>query len=224
MEHIGRVIWLFPAFGQIGLDDEGARPHVPADFVAQEPAAQEAQGAMRPGVAGQMGIEVHGIPSAHAEDSSTFGRLDCFAPECGHTIGEPGRKGRSSRQAGFQQITATQLMGMSRLNVLWFHDRPSFSRHAGRFTASPDTSWEPLLAASGAPLPTAPVSGRGQALSHPSSSVFMRPRGLSCMQPGRREPQLIPLIAWHRGAPPAGSRTRSRLTYRSSHVTAMRLP
>ena len=33
VEDIGGIVRRFPAFGQIGLDDEGARRHVRADFV-----------------------------------------------------------------------------------------------------------------------------------------------------------------------------------------------
>jgi len=36
MEDRGRVVRRFPAFGQIGLDDEGTRRHVRADFMPQE--------------------------------------------------------------------------------------------------------------------------------------------------------------------------------------------
>ena len=67
---------------------------------------------MRPGITGQMGIEVHRIPSAHAERSPTFGRLGCFAPEGGPIICGPGRQGRTGGQSSFQQITATQIMGI----------------------------------------------------------------------------------------------------------------
>jgi hypothetical protein len=161
MEHVGGVVRLFPAFGQVGLDDEGPRPHVSADFVAQEPATQEAQDAMRPAIAGQMGIEVHGIPSAHAEDPAVLGRLRCFAPEDGRTIGGPDREGCAGGQAGFQQITAAQIMDMTGPDVVWLHDPPSFSPHPVRFVAYPARSQETLTAASAAPLPTAPTRGTG---------------------------------------------------------------
>ena len=47
VEDIGGVIQLFPAFGQIGLDDEGARRNVRADFMPHQFAVDEACGALR---------------------------------------------------------------------------------------------------------------------------------------------------------------------------------
>src|SRR2546426_322161 len=81
---------LAPAFGQFGLDAEGAGRYVPADLVPQELIVHEAQHGMRPGVAGEMRIEVHRIPPAHAQDASAPGRPHCCAPKRGRVMERPG--------------------------------------------------------------------------------------------------------------------------------------
>ena len=135
--------------------------------------------------------------------TSTFGRLGCFAPEGGPMICGPGESGRTGGQSSFRQITATQIMGISRLNILLLHDRPSFSSHPARFTVCLATSQQPLMAVSGTLLPTAPVTERGQAPLHRSPCGFMPPRYRSSMQLYQLAPQLLVgrlLIAWHRGS------------------------
>src|SRR5262249_39207230 len=121
IEYIRGVVYCFPAFSQIGLDAEGTRLYIPADFVPQELAVHKAQHGMRPAVAGEMGIEVHGIPPAHAQEPPALGR-PCFStPERGRARERPGRQRCTSREARLQQGATTQTMGMSRTRVLWLH-------------------------------------------------------------------------------------------------------
>ena len=65
MEDIGRVVQLFPAFGQIGLDDEGTWRHVGADFMPHQPAVDEAQDVIRLVIDREMRIKVRRVSSAY---------------------------------------------------------------------------------------------------------------------------------------------------------------
>jgi hypothetical protein len=81
MEDIGSVVQLFPAFGQIGLDDEGARRDLGADFMPYELAVDEAQGALRKVSCRDMGIEVRGVEPPHAQDAAALGGRSFSTPE-----------------------------------------------------------------------------------------------------------------------------------------------
>ena len=66
VEHIGGVVRLFPAFGQVGLHDESARLHLRTDLMPHQSTVDEAQGEMRSGSDCQMGIKVRRVKPAHA--------------------------------------------------------------------------------------------------------------------------------------------------------------
>ena len=65
MEDIGRVVRLFPAFGQIRLDDEGPRLHVGADFMSHQAAVYEAQDVIRIVIDREMRIKVRQVSSTY---------------------------------------------------------------------------------------------------------------------------------------------------------------
>src|SRR5262245_43411658 len=105
MEDIGGIVRRFPTFGQIRLDDEGARPNFWTDFMPQELAVHEAQHGLRPLVTGEMRIEVHRISPAHAQDASALGRCRFFTPEYGRAKQWPGRQCYASGETRLQQLT-----------------------------------------------------------------------------------------------------------------------
>src|SRR5215510_885324 len=102
IEYIRGVVYYFPAFSQIGLDAEGTRLYIPADFVPQELAVHKAQHGMRPAIAGEMGIEVHRITPAHTQDPAALGRLRFCAPERGRARERPGRQRCTNSEACLQ--------------------------------------------------------------------------------------------------------------------------
>ena len=108
MEDIGRVVRLFPAFGQIGLDDEGARRHVRADFMPHELAVDEAQRVCVLKLSVRCGSKCGGIPAAHAQDAAALGLPRFRPPERRGTIQGPGGQGDTGGEARFQQIAAAQ--------------------------------------------------------------------------------------------------------------------
>src|SRR2546425_3991199 len=81
MEDIGRVVHLFPAFGQVRLEGEGARPHVGADFMPHQSAIDEAQRGMRPVADRKMRIEVRRVQPAHAQNTAALRRPGFGPPE-----------------------------------------------------------------------------------------------------------------------------------------------
>jgi hypothetical protein len=75
VEDDGRVVRLFPALGQVGLDRERPRWYRGADLVADELAVDEAQRATRLEVDREVRIEVRRIVPAHAVGPATLWRL-----------------------------------------------------------------------------------------------------------------------------------------------------
>ncbi len=65
MEDHSRVVRLFPAFGQIGLNGKGARLHVGADFMPDQPAVDEAQQVIRVVIDREMGIKVRQVSTTY---------------------------------------------------------------------------------------------------------------------------------------------------------------
>jgi len=123
MKDIRGVIRLVPAFGEIGLDPEGARRYVTADLVPQELTVHEAQHGMRPGVAGKMGIEVHRIPPTHAQAAPTPGRPHGCAPKRGRVMERPGRQGDAGGEARLQQLATAHTLGLAVLRMYGLHKR-----------------------------------------------------------------------------------------------------
>ena len=66
VENIRGVVQLFPAFGQIGLDNEGARLYLGANFMPHQLAVDEAERALCPDIDREVRIEVYRVPPAHA--------------------------------------------------------------------------------------------------------------------------------------------------------------
>jgi hypothetical protein len=97
-------------------------------LVPQELAVHKAQHGMCPAVAGEMGIEVHGIPPAHAQDPPALGRPRCRAPERGWARARSGRQRCTRREACLQELATTQTMGMVGSRVLLWHQPPSLKR------------------------------------------------------------------------------------------------
>src|SRR5437870_9093643 len=123
MEDIGRVIWRFPAFGQIGFNGKGARLHVRAGFVPHQPAIDEAQQEVRVVVDREMGIEVGGIPPTYAQDATALG-LPRLCPPQSRGVGQgPGGQRHTRRQAGFEQVATTHTWGLA--GMLCMHKKPS---------------------------------------------------------------------------------------------------
>ena len=96
MEDVGRVVWLLPPFGQMGLHREGARRHVRTDFIPHQRAVDEAQGGIGLEVEGEMVVEVRGIIATHAQDAAAPGLSGLRAPECRGAIA--GARQTASRQ------------------------------------------------------------------------------------------------------------------------------
>ena len=110
VEDVGGVIQLFPAFGQIGLDDEGARRDV-APTLSHQFAVDEADGALRKATGREMVIKVRGINSPDAQDAATLGLSGVAAPEQRWPSQRPQRKRGTRGEASLQQLTAGQMRG-----------------------------------------------------------------------------------------------------------------
>src|SRR6266851_2359817 len=132
MEDRGRFVRRFPAFGQIGLDDEGTRRHVRADFMPQELVIDEAQRGIRLEVARDMRIKVRRIPAAHAQDAATLGWSRFRTPERGGTTQGQDRQRRASRQASLQKSTTAYTVGLLSMHLPWFHASPSLAHTRSR--------------------------------------------------------------------------------------------
>jgi hypothetical protein len=102
MEDVGRVVWRFPAFGQIGLYGEGAWLHVGTDFMPHQTTADEAQYGIRIVIDREMGIKVREIPSTQTQGPAPLGRSHFRTPERGRRRERPGRQRHASRQAGLE--------------------------------------------------------------------------------------------------------------------------
>ena len=122
MEDISRVVQFFPAFGQIGLDNEGARGHVGADFMPHQFAVDEAHGALRKASDREMGIKVRGIKPAHAQDAAASGLPRLCSPQRGGAMQRPGGQRHASRQASLEQRATTHTLGL--MGMLCAHRKP----------------------------------------------------------------------------------------------------
>ena len=100
MEDIGGVVQRFPAFGQVGLDDEGARGHIAADFMPHQFAVDKAHGALRKASEREMVIKVRRVKPAHAQDPAAPGRPRLCPPQYGRATQGQGGQRRASGQAG----------------------------------------------------------------------------------------------------------------------------
>jgi hypothetical protein len=99
---VGRLIRLFPALGQVGLDREDAGRHPGADLVTDEPVVDEAQGGVGLEVQGQMRVEVGRIVPAHSEKTPAPG----LCPARGQD--RFGRQHGAGGETGLQQVAARQ--------------------------------------------------------------------------------------------------------------------
>src|SRR5712691_9018018 len=96
MEDIGRIVWLLPTFGQMGLHREGARPHVRTDFIPHQRAVGEAQGGIGLEVESEMMVEVRRIIPPHAQDAAALGLPGLSAPEHRRALQGPGGQRNAS--------------------------------------------------------------------------------------------------------------------------------
>src|SRR6266568_3284000 len=122
MEDVRRVIQRFPAFGQVGLDDEGPRGHVAADFMPHQFAVDKAHGALRKASEREMVIKVRGVKPAHAQDATAPGLPRLCPPEYGGMGQGPGGHRHAGRQASLQESTTAYTVGLFSMCLLWFHE------------------------------------------------------------------------------------------------------
>src|SRR4029453_11393916 len=122
VEDIGGIVQFFPAFSQVGLDDEGARGHVAANFMPHQFAVDEAHGALRKASDCEMGIKVRGIKPAYAQDATALGFPRLCPPQRGGAMqGQSGQCGASD-QASLQHITTAQTWLRSSSWILYLHE------------------------------------------------------------------------------------------------------
>ena len=98
MEDIGRVVRCFPAFGQIRLDEEGARRHPCPDSIPHELAVDKAQRGMGPEIDGEMRVKVRRVLAADTEDTAALRWPRFRSPEGRGRMQRPrGQRQRSRR-------------------------------------------------------------------------------------------------------------------------------
>jgi hypothetical protein len=122
MEDIGGVVQRFPAFGQVRLDDKGARGHVGTDFMPHQFAVDEAHGALRKASERQMVIKVRGIKPPHAQDAAAPGLPRLCPPEYGGMGQGPDGHGHAGRQASLQKSATAYTVSLLSTCLLWFHE------------------------------------------------------------------------------------------------------
>src|SRR5262249_38890602 len=110
-------------FGQVGLQDEGARSHVGADLMPHQSAVDEAQRGLCLEAEREMGIEVQGIITAHAQDIAALGLPRFSPPECRGMIERPSRQRHTGGEASLKDLTTTHALGL--VEVLSMHREPS---------------------------------------------------------------------------------------------------
>src|SRR5207253_7650839 len=125
MENISRVVRRFPAFGQIRLYREGARPHLRADLMPHQPAVDETQRGVRLEAKRLMRIEVHWVPSTHTQDAAALGLARFGTPERGRMREGQSRQRDTSRQASFEHITTVHTLRIARICLRYLHRKPS---------------------------------------------------------------------------------------------------
>ena len=125
MEDVGRVVWLLPPFGQVGLYSEGARRHIRTNFIPHQRAIGEAQGGIGLEVDGEMVVKVRWIIAAHAQDTAALGLPSLRTPECRGAIEGQGRQRHASSNAGLQESTAAQSCTVFWMCLLHRHRDPS---------------------------------------------------------------------------------------------------
>jgi hypothetical protein len=122
IENYRRVVRCFPAFSQVGFNGKGARRHVRAGFVPDQPAVDEARQVIRVVVDREMGIEVGGIPPPYAQDAAALG-LSRLCPPQRRGLGQwLGRQRHASRQASLEQCATTYTAGL--VGMLCAHRNP----------------------------------------------------------------------------------------------------
>jgi hypothetical protein len=131
MEDIGRVVQLFPPFGQIGLDDEGARLHPRTDLMSHEPAVGEAQRGIRLEVSSKMGIKVDRVIPPHTQDTPALGLPRFLSPEPLGMVQRPGRQRDPRREASLEQIPTTHTLHDTGMSLRCFHTSLSFLSRTG---------------------------------------------------------------------------------------------
>src|SRR5262245_14579695 len=125
MEDHRRVVRLLPAFGQIGLNDEGARRHPRTDLMAHKPTVSEAQRRIRLKVDGEMVVKVDRIIPAHAQDAPALGLPRFRPPEHVGTMQRPSRQRGASGETRFQQVAPAHAWDIAEMSTSWFHKSPS---------------------------------------------------------------------------------------------------
>src|SRR5690242_9708304 len=110
MEHIRRVVWRFPAFGQVRRDDKCARSHLRPDLMPYESVVDEAQRHVRLEARSLMRIKVYWIIPSPTQDPATLGRSSFGIPQEVGIRQQPGRQHSASRKAGFQYVAAPYTM------------------------------------------------------------------------------------------------------------------
>src|SRR5262249_28585433 len=126
------VVRLFPAFGQIGLDDEGARLYSRTDLMAHEPAVGEAQGGIGFDVGGEMMVKVDRVVAAYTKDAPTLGLLRFRRPESLGTRQRPRRQCDPRCETSLEQIPTTHTLHDTGKSVRCFHTSLSLLSSAGR--------------------------------------------------------------------------------------------
>src|SRR5439155_13823585 len=125
MKHIGRVVQRFPAFGQIGLYEEGPGRNLCADFMPHELTVDKAQRGMRLETIGLMRVKMGWIIPAHAQDTATLGWFHFSAPESRRVMQWPGGQRDASRQASLEQSTTAHTLEDTGMSLEHFHTFPS---------------------------------------------------------------------------------------------------
>src|SRR5262245_21932799 len=111
MENIGRIVWLLPPFGQMGLYREGARRYIRTNSVLDQCTVHEAHGVLGLAINRELRVEVWGIIAPDAQDTAAFGLPGCGTPALRGARERPGRQRDAGCQAGLQEMTTAQTFG-----------------------------------------------------------------------------------------------------------------
>src|SRR5262245_27381176 len=131
MEDHRRVVRLLPAFGQIGLNDEGARRHSRTDLMAHKPTVSEAQRRIRLEVGGEMMVKVDGVIPPDTENAPALGLPRFRGPESLGTTQRPRRQGDPRCKTSLEQSPTMHTLDDTGTGLWCFHTSPSFLRRTG---------------------------------------------------------------------------------------------
>jgi hypothetical protein len=132
MEDIGGVVRRFPAFGEIRLDEEGARWNPGPDPIPHELAVDKAQCGMGSDIEREMRVKVLRISAGDTEGAAAF-RLPCFrSPKCRCTMERPRGQCHAGGEASVQQRATGHIVAMWGTGLRCVHRSSSVLRLVGR--------------------------------------------------------------------------------------------